>query len=118
MNKETIVTAVSAPSVMGETANREHVKALATDASVVMPGDCEHCSGTGRSRTIAERMVHGFGPYWFGENWDLPRLHAAIDSADHIRWVDDPAGRDLVIVLDGEVYQFQVKRPAQTENAA
>lgn len=104
--------------VTSDPVDRERIKALATASAVVMPGDCSHCGGSGRSRTAARQVVHGFGPYWFGETWDLDRVHAAIDSADHIRWVDDPAGRDLVVVIDGEVHQFAVKRPEQAESAA
>jgi len=114
---DTSVT-TSAPAVARDTADREHVKTLATAAALPMPGDCEHCHGTGRDRDTAQQIVHAFGPYWFGQNWDLDRLHAAIDSADHIRWVNDPADYDLVVLIDGEQYRFQVKRPAAEENAA
>lgn len=117
-DKESTPAATRAPSVLLGTVDREQVKALASAAAFAMPGDCHHCGGSGRDRTTAQKMVHGFGPYWFGENWALDRLHAAIDSADHIRWVDDPAGRDLVVVIDGEPHQFAVKRPAQAEDAA
>jgi hypothetical protein len=116
--QETTPTTAPAPSVPLDTAGREHIKALATASAVPMSGDCQHCGGSGRDRATAQQVVHGFGPFWFGETWDLGRLHAAIDSADHIRWVDDPGGRDLVVVIDGEPYQFQVKRPAQAEDAA
>lgn len=99
--------------------DREHIKALAAASALEMPGNCEHCGGSGCGHTTALQVVHCFapGPAWFGEVWDLPRLHAAIDSADHIRWVNDPAGHDLVVTLDGEHYRFAVKRPALVKDA-
>lgn len=108
MKQQTTPTPVSAPPVVHDTADREHIKALAAVSALEMPGDCVHCGGSGRSPATARRVVHCFGPDWFGESWDLARLNDAID----------PAGHDLVVTLDGEHYRFAVKRPAETENAA
>lgn len=116
--KETTPLAATASSVSLDTAGREQIKALATSAAQTIDGDCQHCNGTGRSSETAQQIVHCFGPSWFGVNWELTRLHAAIDSADHIRWANDITGHDLVVILDGEAYQFQVQRPAQAEAAA
>jgi hypothetical protein len=93
------------------TNDREQVKALAAAAALTIPGVCSHC---GR---INKQVVHAFGNQWFGENWDLTRLLDAIDSADHIRWVDDPGGYNLVVLIDGEAYRFQVRRPVQVKDA-
>lgn len=118
MKQQTTPTPVSAPPVVRDAADREHIKALAAVSALEMPGDCVHCGGSGRSPATARRVVHCFGPDWFGESWDLARLNDAIDAAIYIRWADDPAGHDLVVTLDGEHYRFAVKRPAETENAA
>lgn len=117
MEKETIPTLAFASSDV-RSADREELKALATAAAVTVQGECSHCGGSGRSDETAEKVVHCFGPSWFGTQWDLARLHAAIDSADHIRWVNDPGGHDLVVLVDGEPYRFQVQRPAQQAGSA
>lgn len=116
--QETTFTAGSAPAVVLTTAGREQIKAFATASAFTIQGECSHCGGSGRSNENPEQIVHCFGPSLFGTNWELARLHAAIDSADHIRWVNDLTGHDLVVTLDGEPYRFQVKRPAQAESAA
>lgn len=115
MDKSTTPVDTRAHSALRDPAGREQIKALATAAALMIPGPCSHC---GR---IDKKVVHAFGNQWFGENWDLPRLLDAIDSADHIRWVNDAGGHDLVVLLDGESYRFLVKRPEipeRAENAA
>jgi len=102
--QDSIPAVVSASSVVQHTVDRAQIKALTADAALTIPGECRHC---------ARRVVHAFGLKWFGELWSLDRLLAAIDSADHVGWVDDCGGYDLMVTLAGVTYRFQVKRPVQ-----
>lgn len=111
-NKESTPSAVPAPSEM-----REQAKQLATAAAFEIKGDCPHCEGSGYSSETARRIVHTFAGA-FGADWELDRVHAAIDAAASVRWTNDLAGHDLAVMVDGREIRFQVKRPAQTEGAA
>lgn len=116
--KETITTLVSAPSVVRDTTGREYAKALAAASALKMQGDCAHCGGPGRNLTTTRLVVHCFASDldWFGTNWDLPRVLAAINAAEYVRW-EDSGGHDLVIEVDGQPFRFAVQRPAQVKDA-
>ncbi|WP_191304324.1 hypothetical protein [Lentzea cavernae] len=103
---------------MCDAAQREQTKQLATAAAFAIKGDCEHCGGTGYSDQTVRQIVHCFSPSGFGSDWELARVHAAIDSARYVRWTNDITGHDLVVSIDGEPYRFQVKKPARAEDAA
>lgn len=116
-DQETTPTPVSAPSVVRDTTEREHIKALAAAAAFAVKGDCQHCNGTGYGTQTVRKIVHSFGATWFGADWNLDRVLAAIDAAEYVRWIDG-SGHDLVVEHNGQPYRFAVKRPAQAEDAA
>lgn len=119
MEHETTSPAMSAPSVVRDTTEREHIKALATAAAFAVKGDCTHCGGTGRSGAATEKTVHAFTLDGYGADWVLSDLLAAIDRAVHVAWAWSWTGHDLEVVdVDGTQYRFAVKRPEQTESAA
>lgn len=110
MDKSSTPVDKSAPSTLRDAVDREQIKALATASALTIPGECSHC---GR---IDEQVVHAFGHQWFGENWELAELHAAIDAARYVRW-ENAGGYDLVLEHDGRPYRFQVQDPAQAKAA-
>lgn len=118
MEHETTSPVVSASSVVREAANREHIKALAATSALEMPGDCTQCGGSGCSSVTARRVVHCFASDqdWFGTNWDLSEVLAAIDVAEYVRW-EDFGGHDLVVEIDGCPRRFAVRFPALVKDA-
>lgn len=116
--KETTPAIPSASAMVLDTADRKHIKALATASAFEVKGDCPHCDGTGYSDETARKIVHSFSPAGFGADWDLDAVFAAIDKAEYVRWADNASGHDLVVENNGKPYRFQVKRPAQTEDAS
>ena len=71
--------------------------------------DCEHCGGSGIVPG-GRRLIHSILGF-IGADWDVEEVADVVRRADRVQWVgDDQTEHQLVVEVDGRVYQFAVKR--------
>lgn len=71
--------------------------------------DCDHCGGSGRvpgGRVLVHSRLG-----WLGADHDVESVVEKVQRADSCRWVRGFMGHDLLVVVDGKEYVFQVPRP-------
>jgi hypothetical protein len=87
----------------------EDVIRLAMDQAWDEGLECEHCKGSG---TVpgGRRLIHSILGF-IGADWDAEEVIDAVRRADRVQWQgDDRTQHQLVVEVDGRVYQFAVKR--------
>jgi hypothetical protein len=69
----------------------------------------DHAGGKWRIHSIAGGI---------GADWDLDEAEAAVQRSTEVGWSDHLLRHDLIVLVDGRIYRFDVRRPVPDASVA